>query len=565
MTPRVPALLLLSTVCAFGQFSDLSATDDGSVVYFSTSLRMQTELSQNFPGTPAIYRVNADASVERVSTPQLGVNQISPQVSSDGTVVAYTGTIPCFDGSACLMSYSPPIGYLVVNGKPYGQGLTGTVEISRNGRYEWNFGGGKPFNGLPYTVNELRDLTTGAVINPQVTPVGGQLVTADGRVLGTAPGTGLQLWSTQGSQTVATAEPVYTAEVDDAGARVVYQTANCQNPAATCRLHAVDVKSGSDTLVAQVQGGPLEFSLSRDGSLVLYVPTSTGGFSREAWLAHTDGSGAQQLTSFPEGVDHAFLSGSATTIIAATAARLVRIDVGSGAITELIGRTPVCTSLTSTLVPGSLAQMSGIWLPAVAQVAAAPLPTQLGGVGVLVDGVLMPLLSAGPDQIWFQVPFEQKLEKSATVQLDHVAVFEGCYAHAGIVARLPQFFPQSSYWIAAHQDFSGLVSPNSPARPNEIVHTYALGLGGVNPPLQTAAATPVGPLYTLADPFDCEMLPGASALNVPFAGLAPGMIGIYQVDIQMPSTLPSGTLFLSCGTPGNFSERETGYISTAPR
>jgi uncharacterized protein (TIGR03437 family) len=33
---------------------------------------------------------------------------------------------------------------------------------------------------------------------------------------------------------------------------------------------------------------------------------------------------------------------------------------------------------------------------------------------------------------------------------------------------------------------------------------------------------------------------GATSLNVIFSGLVPGYVGLYQVNVQMPASLPSG-------------------------
>ena len=101
-------------------------------------------------------------------------------------------------------------------------------------------------------------------------------------------------------------------------------------------------------------------------------------------------------------------------------------------------------------------------------------------------------------------------------------------------ARQPYLFNDGSFLVLAHEDFSDLITNQSPVRPGEKVHAYAVGLGAVTP---------------------------AVATGVLFAGLAPGMIGIYQIDIRMPSPLPGGDfLFLNCGTPGNDSERHGGYV-----
>jgi hypothetical protein len=94
----------------------------------------------------------------------------------------------------------------------------------------------------------------------------------------------------------------------------------------------------------------------------------------------------------------------------------------------------------------------------------------------------------------------------------------------------------------------------SPAVPGEVVVVYALGLGKTNPAVPTGQPTPIpAPVVTtaLAVLFDftpnagplipaplIDMLP--PAVSVPeFAGLTPGEVGLYQINVKLPNTFPS--------------------------
>jgi uncharacterized protein (TIGR03437 family) len=73
---------------------------------------------------------------------------------------------------------------------------------------------------------------------------------------------------------------------------------------------------------------------------------------------------------------------------------------------------------------------------------------------------------------------------------------------------------------------------------SEIVSVYAIGLGAVTPdvalgaPPQSGsfATTIITPIVTL----------GGVPMNVWFSGLASDFAGLYQVNAQMPATLPPG-------------------------
>jgi uncharacterized protein (TIGR03437 family) len=92
---------------------------------------------------------------------------------------------------------------------------------------------------------------------------------------------------------------------------------------------------------------------------------------------------------------------------------------------------------------------------------------------------------------------------------------------------------------AIHQDFSSLVTLDNPAQPNEIVNFYAVGMGPTNPSVPTGMPAPSNPPAIVVNPLQCSIgNPDGSyaPVAVRFAGLAPGMSGIYQVSIQLPGS-----------------------------
>jgi uncharacterized protein (TIGR03437 family) len=550
------ALLLVLCAAADAQFSQLGVSDDGSQAYFATGLRLPSEASQNLPNTAAIYRI-VNGVIERLTDPP-GFNPLpfhanadgNPQFSADGRVFVYTEYSNCYGGSACITFPPTSTSFLTVAGVPYGKTLTGEAQVSRNGRFELN-GQHIWATGHPYTQTvEWRDLNGGTMLEPPVVPAyRRQALTGDGRVLGLDPQTrALTLWSPQSTQTLQPSESPQSAIVNDTGSWVVYDA-----PAGfATRLHALDPATGRDIVLASRPSTSTTLfheSISADGSTVLYL----GGQPTQAFLIHPDGAGLRQLTSFPEGVDEAVLSGNGRTVIAATGGRLVSIDVTSGAVKELIPATPLCYGTQPALVPGSLSSLVGAGLTAG--------PLRLNGVAV-------PVLNVSAAAIWFQVPWDAQPGGTATLSLPSASPFNGCAAfQAPIFGRAPYFYVGTGFYLlVAHQDFSGLVTPESPAKPGEVITAYALGLGAVSPPIDTGAVTPVDRLYPVTAPFACYQgfpVDQGPALEVPFAGLAPGMIGIYQVNIRMPDPPPGLQLSLNCGTPENGYERASGIVPIA--
>ena len=561
------ALLLLLAGSAPAQFSGLAPTDDGSQLYFVTMVRLASELSQNLPATTAIYRIQAGA-IQRITVPSpysVGnpdLYQGNAQVSGDGNVFSYTEYQGCIGGSFCIthptMSDSP----LSVGGKAYGTPFAGEAQISRNGRYVYNallF----PVSSFPAGNNtvELHDLQTGTTVRPPVQPASSrQAVTSDGRVLGFDPQTrALILWGPQGGQSLTTSEQPAIAIINDAGTWVVYQTVQTL---ATYHLRALQLSSGRDVLLASSATG-FDASISNDGNLVTYLAVPGIAQVTQVFTIHPDGTGKAPLTSFPLEVDEAVIAGGGGTVFAVTGSRVVAVDSQTGAVRELIGPTPVCNAGFDELIPGSILPIRGYGMADSTKVAPVPLPFELDGVRVLAGGAPLPILSISPSEVWFQVPFELATGATISVGLDNSSVFAGCRAVVVPVVQRDPYFFDSGMLIAAHQDWGSLVASSSPAQPGEVIHAYAVGLGAVTPALATGIPAPPDRLFWLAAPFDCHVGYGMDGqpLPVEFAGLAPGMIGIYQVDIKMADVAGStGWIFVNCGTPGNALERSGGGL-----
>jgi uncharacterized protein (TIGR03437 family) len=92
--------------------------------------------------------------------------------------------------------------------------------------------------------------------------------------------------------------------------------------------------------------------------------------------------------------------------------------------------------------------------------------------------------------------------------------------------------PNGEY--AIHEDWHGLVTDEDPAVNGEIVHFYGRGFGPVDRPVETGQPSPaakvVAPLRWFY--YALEQMP----LDATYVGLAPALIGYYQVDLRIPST-----------------------------
>ena len=97
----------------------------------------------------------------------------------------------------------------------------------------------------------------------------------------------------------------------------------------------------------------------------------------------------------------------------------------------------------------------------------------------------------------------------------------------------------------------------------DILTIYLVGLGTTTPSVPTGQLTPA-PAPTLNDYVFVDLVFGANAgpsspeMNPPagqqakvtFAGMSPGQIGLYQINVQLPAAFPS---IPACGVNGNLA------------
>jgi|GEM_PF-3349582 len=193
----------------------------------------------------------------------------------------------------------------------------------------------------------------------------------------------------------------------------------------------------------------------------------------------------------------------------------------------------------AVLTPGAIGSLFGTELADTgAGATSAPLPTTLAGARVLVDGIPAPLFFASPQQINFQAPFEIGFgEVPVVVQRNGVSS-----AQQTVSSRLyaPSVFGNPFTGLAIAQRPSGeLVSAEAPAQPGEVLIFYVTGIGGLTDPPTTGAPSGASPLAISQVP--PTMTLGGADGQVLFAGMAPGFIGLGQVNAFLPDPLPAAS------------------------
>jgi uncharacterized protein (TIGR03437 family) len=165
-----------------------------------------------------------------------------------------------------------------------------------------------------------------------------------------------------------------------------------------------------------------------------------------------------------------------------------------------------------------------------------PLPTELGGVRVEVNGIPAPLYFVSAGQINFQIPFETELGEATVV------VFRGGVASepetVQVKAYVPAAFrnPATGEAIVVVNGTSQLISAENKAVAGQVVTVFMNGYGTLDNPPATGAAASVDPLArTVAVP---RVTLGDQEVTVYYAGLTPNLVGLGQLDLGLPAEFP---------------------------
>ncbi|HWR50306.1 MAG TPA: hypothetical protein VN428_04320, partial [Bryobacteraceae bacterium] len=336
-------LLMLLAGSASAQFTSLTSTGDGSRLYFSSPLRLRGT-TQTFDAK--IFRIDdqgpalfaAQERGERFGWTWTQFYDLTlPQVSRDGTgVIAYTGVRDCLGGSGCLNVQRAQGTVVDAAGAVRLRGI-GYVNLSRNGRYALFFGRNTWAGLVPPA--ELADLGTGEhiTLNYRIAPNAARRVADEGTVALVDPA-GVRLWTRNREQVIPVTpaasmpgqEPLLLLASD--AMRFVYQSA--------AGLARFDRMRGTEEIVTP--GAPVSVSISDDAGTIAFV-------NKEDGQIHV-GIPARVLTREPGGFSEVALSGDGRVAFGVTnRGRLVRIEVASGTVTELVPRTPW---ITNPALPG---------------------------------------------------------------------------------------------------------------------------------------------------------------------------------------------------------------------
>ncbi len=197
----------------------------------------------------------------------------------------------------------------------------------------------------------------------------------------------------------------------------------------------------------------------------------------------------------------------------------------------------------SDIAPGGLISVFGTQLSPVNMASSEiPLPTALANSCLSVNGEPLPVLFVSPTQVNAQMPFQAIGDVTLIL---HTPGGTSDNFNVVIEPNAPSVFlaaigPDTNVPTVVRNDDNQLVTPSNPIhrKSNTALVIYLTGLGQTSPAVPAGQPAPVSPLAVpLVAP---TVTLGGVNLPVLFSGLAPGLVGVDQINVSVPFNVPDG-------------------------
>ena len=312
----------------------------------------------------------------------------------------------------------------------------------------------------------------------------------------------------------------------------------------------------SGAVLATSQLGPV-MSADRSGVSALLQKSQSGAVPAGTRMVRVT-----MLANRTEGSDDDALADSLSLVLTVPSAGGAVPSVKSGGVVSAsaFGGAPTIAPGTWIEIYGSnLAGSTREW--AGTDFKGSTAPNSLDGTSVKIGGLDAFVRYISPGQVNVQVPSGVA---SGTQQLTVSTGSGTSAAYAVTVAAVEPLLlaPSSSFLIggklyvaALHTDGTFVLPPGaipglttSQAKPGETILLYGIGFGSVNNAAFTAGQI-VSATNQLTQPFSV-LFGGVAAAGVPYDGLAPNYVGLYQFNVTVPNVSDNDALPLTFNVGG---------------
>jgi uncharacterized protein (TIGR03437 family) len=199
----------------------------------------------------------------------------------------------------------------------------------------------------------------------------------------------------------------------------------------------------------------------------------------------------------------------------------------------------------ASITPGEFITLFGSGLSTqTATATSLPFPTTLGNVQVTIDGTAIPLYVVSPGAIAGIVPYTSRTDGNlVTIQVvSNGTKSNAAQMYSGTTAPGVFTLTQNGVGDGAILDAATYapITTSNPAKIGEQIALFLSGLGPVNSTVAAGAAGPSSPLAYLVNPLLGVYIDGVSA-TINYQGLAPGLAGLYQLNVTIPAGVTTGT------------------------
>jgi len=197
----------------------------------------------------------------------------------------------------------------------------------------------------------------------------------------------------------------------------------------------------------------------------------------------------------------------------------------------------------SGVAPGGLAFIFGNGLaPRSAAAVSLPLPATLGDACVTLNNIALPLFHVSSTEILAQLPFT--VTGAAPLVVRTPGGVSNSFSlnvtnFAPAVFRTGQAGDQSGLATVIRLSNEDFVTFTNPIHPEEYYSIYLTGLGTTTPAAPLGDGAPFDPLALVASPPTVTL--GGVNLPVVFAGLGPSEVGVYVINVFVPSGVQNAT------------------------
>ena len=188
------------------------------------------------------------------------------------------------------------------------------------------------------------------------------------------------------------------------------------------------------------------------------------------------------------------------------------------------------------LAPGGLISILGQRLSeGTLEAPRGALPSELASTIVTIGDQILPLLYASDTLVYAVAPYKLNANTNQQLLVQRGSTY-ATPVYVDVAAAQPALFQIGQTPIILDKNFQYITASN-PAHAGDVLAMYSAGLGAVNPPATDGVPAP-SPLSQTVNPVSVSI--GGKNGSVSSAGLIPGLVGVYLINVMVPQGVPTG-------------------------